>query len=59
MPKNVESNIRNVGHYPGDLDEIAGDIQEKTPSRLPGCLHAYVTHRRGGRKKAVRWEHIF
>lgn len=43
MPKNVESSIRNVGHQPGDLDEIAGNIQEKTLCRLPGCLHGYVS----------------
>lgn len=37
MPKNVESNIRNVGFYPKDLDEIAGNIQE---SLQPAWLSA-------------------
>lgn len=51
MPKNVESSIRNVGHQPGDLDEIAGNIQEKTLCRLPGCLHGYVSLNTPKKKK--------
>ena len=43
MPKYVESNIRNVGHSPKDLDEIAGNIQEKNPCSLPGCQQGKVT----------------
>lgn len=53
MPKNVESSIRNVGHQPGDLDEIAGNIQEKTLCRLPGCLHGYVSLNTPKKRKKV------
>lgn len=51
MPKNVESNIRNVGLYPKDLDEIAGNILEKNPCSLPGCQQGWVTLQQ---KKKVR-----
>lgn len=50
MPKNVESNIRNVGHQPGDLDEIARDIPEKSLCSLP-LLCAVMLHLNTVKKK--------
>lgn len=58
MPKNVESNIRNVGHQPGDLDEIARDIPEKSLCSLP-LLCAVMLHLNTVKKKRIKGSGLY